>query len=503
MLTIPSNIRKKAYSYVRMSTDLQLKGDSLRRQREVSRRYAEKHNLLLVEDVDLHDIGVSAYKGKNLSSGAFGRFLEAVREGRIAKGSYLLVESFDRISRQEPMAALKPFMEIVESGLVLVTLDDERVFSGKISFEDLIISIAKMSRANDESARKSDRLAHAWKAKRAVASEKKLTARCPAWLQLKADRSGFEVIEKHAAVVRRIFNDAASGIGTYKIVRRLNEAGIPTLTGKSGWQNSTVNKILSSSAPIGTFQPNKMDGGGRTPEGDPIRNYFPRVVPQAVYEAAQRGRLERKTKPEPGRKGSGGPKGKYFTNLFSKLALCDCCGEAMRYENKGEPPKGRSYLVCSNALRNHDCEKTGRWRYDHFETAFLTFVEQLDLASLVSSDEHSNRRSELSFELGALGGKIKLLEAELNLAFEASKKMADFSSDFLAAAVERIEKQLVEARGREKHLRQEMSVLAETALTYYRRPDQVARLVERVRSGRGGDVYGLRAKIASQLRHVR
>ena len=41
---------------------------------------------------------------------------------------------------------------------IVGTLDDERVFSGKISFEDLIISIAKMSRANDESARKSDRL---------------------------------------------------------------------------------------------------------------------------------------------------------------------------------------------------------------------------------------------------------------------------------------------------------------------------------------------------------
>ncbi|MGY3354359.1 DNA invertase Pin-like site-specific DNA recombinase [Bradyrhizobium sp. GM0.4] len=143
--------RPKAYSYVRMSTDLQLKGDSLRRQKEASRKYADKHSLELIEDIDLHDIGVSAYKGKNIASGAFGRFLEAVRDGKIEGGSYLLVESFDRMSRQEPVLALKPFIEIVEAGLVLVTLDDERVFKGKISFEDLIISIAKMSRANEES----------------------------------------------------------------------------------------------------------------------------------------------------------------------------------------------------------------------------------------------------------------------------------------------------------------------------------------------------------------
>ena len=168
-MVISSNIRRaKAYSYVRMSTDLQLKGDSLRRQREASRKYAQAHELELVEDVDLHDIGVSAYRGKNLASGAFGRFLEAVRDGKIDEGSYLLVESFDRLSRQEPMAALEPFLEIIRRGLVLVTLDDERVFRrGEVKFEDLIISIAKMSRANEESARKSDRLAEAWKAKRA------------------------------------------------------------------------------------------------------------------------------------------------------------------------------------------------------------------------------------------------------------------------------------------------------------------------------------------------
>ena len=33
--------------------------------------------------------------------------------------------------------------------------------------------------------------------------------------------------------------------GTFTIVRRLNDEGVPTFTGKGGWQNSTVNKILS------------------------------------------------------------------------------------------------------------------------------------------------------------------------------------------------------------------------------------------------------------------
>ncbi|MDA9529802.1 resolvase [Bradyrhizobium sp. CCBAU 25338] len=485
-----------------MSTDLQLKGDSLRRQREASRKYAERHGLELVEDDRWHDIGVSAYSGKNIASGRFGEFLEAVRAGEIERGSYLLLESFDRMSRQEPMVALKPFMEIVEAGLILVTLDDERVFTGKISFEDLIISIAKMSRANEESARKSDRLSQAWKAKRAVIGQKKLTARCPSWLRLTPDRMGFEVVEDHAAVVRRIFDEAASGLGTFTIVRRLNEENVPTFTGKGGWQNSTVNKILSSAAAIGTFQPNRMEGGKRTPDGDPILNYFPRIVTQSVFEAAQRGRLERKTKPESGRKGSGGPKGKNFTNLFSKLAVCDYCGKPMHYQNKGTPPKGQSYLVCSNALRNVGCEMTGRWRYDQLESTFLSFVEQLDLASLVQSSEHSTKRSELAFQIEAVEGRIKLIQDELRRAFETSMKMAEFNSEFLADRIRKGEQELAEAKKVEQQLRHEIAILDQTALTYYRHPDQVAGLIERVRAARGGDVYKLRAQIASRLQSL-
>lgn len=502
----PPMARPKAYSYVRMSTDLQLKGDSLRRQKEASRRFADKHGLDLIEDIDLHDIGVSAYKGKNIASGAFGRFLEAVRDGKIEGGSYLLVESFDRMSRQEPVAALKPFIEIVEAGLVLVTLDDERVFKGKISFEDLIISIAKMSRANEESARKSDRLSQAWKAKRASIGQNKLTARCPSWLNLKRDRSGFEVIEERAAIVRRIFNEAASGIGTFTIVRQLNNDGVPTFMGKGGWQNSTVNKILSSPAAIGTFQPNRMEGNKRIPDGEPIRNYFPWIVKQDVFEAAQRGRLERWREARPEKKKEAGPRGgrhgKQYTNLFSKLAVCDYCGEPMYYQNKGARPKGRTYLVCSNALKGDGCEMRGRWRYDQFETTFLSFVEQLDLASLVQSSEHSNKRSDLALRLEAAEGKIKLLREKVRRAIETSVALGEFRSDLLAESIKKGEQELAEAKKQQHQLRHEIAILDQTALTYYNRPDQVAELIERVRAARGGDVYKLRAQIASRLQSL-
>ena len=63
--------RPRAYSYVRMSTDEQLKGDSLRRQMETSAAYAAEHGLELVDESRLQDIGVSAFKGANVADGAW------------------------------------------------------------------------------------------------------------------------------------------------------------------------------------------------------------------------------------------------------------------------------------------------------------------------------------------------------------------------------------------------------------------------------------------------
>lgn len=484
-----------------MSTDLQLKGDSLRRQREASQKYAGAHGLQLVEDFDLQDIGYSGYDGENIASGSFGRFLEAVRAGEIDRGSYLLVESFDRMSRQEPIIALKPFIEIVEAGLTLVTLDDEREFNGKISFEDLIISIAKMSRANEESARKSDRLSKAWQEKRNTIGTEKLTARCPSWLRLIDSRQGFEVIEERARIVRRMFEEAIAGLGAFSIVRRLNNEGIPTFTGKAGWQTSTVNKIIGSKAVIGEFQPSRMISGKRKAEGEPIKGYFPRIIDDEMFYAAQRGRLERRTTGTAERKGSGGAKGKRFSNLFSKLAVCDNCGSPMQFENKGMPPKGQSYLVCSNAIRKHGCHVTARWRYDHFETMFLSFVEKLDLASIVSVEQHNGSRNDLTRQLDTLAGREKMLQAEMEKTYAVLKE-GNQTSEFLARKFADAESELASIRAKKAELQIELAALETTSLDYYTNQGQMNALIEKIRAHNGGDVYKIRSMIASRLQSL-
>src|ERR1700716_3107328 len=77
-----------------MSSDAQLKGDSQRRQLETTDKYIADNGLELVER--LSDLGVSAFRGANVEYGALGKFLQAVREGKVESGSYLIVEALGR-----------------------------------------------------------------------------------------------------------------------------------------------------------------------------------------------------------------------------------------------------------------------------------------------------------------------------------------------------------------------------------------------------------------------
>jgi DNA invertase Pin-like site-specific DNA recombinase len=137
-----------AYSYVRFSTPEQSKGDSVRRQLELSQKYAESNNLTLDETLQLSDFGVSAFKGDNATTGKLGLFISAIETGEVKSGSYLLIESLDRLSRNEIISALNLFTQILSKDITIVTLADNRVYT-RDSINDignLMYSLLVMSR---------------------------------------------------------------------------------------------------------------------------------------------------------------------------------------------------------------------------------------------------------------------------------------------------------------------------------------------------------------------
>jgi DNA invertase Pin-like site-specific DNA recombinase len=174
-----------------MSNPEQIRGDSLRRQLKASQEYADEHGLDL--DDSLRDIGKSAFSGAHLDA-ALGSFLSMVESGEIAAGSWLLVESLDRLSRQNVLDALGQFIDIIRAGITIVTLIDKQVYNRETTDSGkLIISLTIMSRAYEESLTKSIRGKEAWQQKRDNALAKPITKMCPMWLEVVDNR--FVVLE--------------------------------------------------------------------------------------------------------------------------------------------------------------------------------------------------------------------------------------------------------------------------------------------------------------------
>jgi DNA invertase Pin-like site-specific DNA recombinase len=365
-----------------MSSASQLKGDSLRRQLQASKAYAVKHNLQLDEDLHFQDLGVSAYHGEHAATGALSRFLQAIDAGQVAPGSYLLVESLDRLSRQRVGTAMSQFLSIVERGITIVTLSDGNEYKpGAADPMPLIQSLLIMSRAHEESLIKSQRLSAAWDNKRKLIEQRKLTSRCPGWLTLNADKSAFEIVEDRAQVVRQIFEMSGEGLGHYSICKRLNGQGILPFGRATRWGESAVEKVLVNRAVLGEFQPHRLQAGTRMPVGETLVSYFPAIITEELFFSVQAARRARRT-------GSGGRRGTNQSNLFTHIAKCARCGAALRMVNKGKSRKGGRYLRCSNSLLGAGCTSRA-WKYDSFEAAFLWCCATLDESTLLIDEEHN------------------------------------------------------------------------------------------------------------------
>lgn len=403
-------VKPKAYSYLRFSTPEQMKGDSLRRQLSMAREYAERHGLELDEELSFQDLGVSGYRGKNLENGRLGEFLEAVRQGLVPKGSYLLVESLDRISRQTARKALRVLERIVEEGIVLVTLTDGRAYTIETIDNDpmaLMMALVIFMRSNDESAMKSRRGKAAWQNKRAIANVKKLTSKCPSWLRLEGDT--FIVDEVKAAVVNRIYRMAAEGVGQHKIAETLNKEGVPCFGKGVHWHKSYITKLLQSDAPIGTCVPHTIehDGEGKKlkmPQ-QPIKGYYPAIISDELNDVVKLARTDVRS---PVVKGEA-----KVTNIFASLAKCPLCKGSMTKVNKGKR-RSRPYLVCTKAKVGAGCTYKGV-PYDELESFVIENWDRWLGDMPIGSPELEDEYARLRLLIAETEGRIKSLVGNLSL----------------------------------------------------------------------------------------
>ena len=404
-----------AYSYIRFSSTEQLKGDSLRRQSDLSKNYAEANGLELDTKLNLRDLGISAFDKSNLNKGALGQFLRLVEDGMIPRGSYLLVESLDRLSRDKVMDALGIFLNILNAGIIIVTLADNQVYSREKTNDNwasLIMSIVIMSRANEESATKSRRIRASWDNKRQNISKKRFTARCPYWLKASEGDTGFDLIPERVDVVKRIFQMSLDGIGTATIVKRLNGEKVPLFSTKSdGWQTSYIQKVLSNRAVYGELQLN-LQRDGVLSAYDVIHDYYPAIMTKDFWLLAASIREGRRSR-------GGVGKGNSLSNLFSGMLKCGYCGGPMnmsaniKKKANGEV-KRTAYVACSKGRRGAGCSFI-QWNYDDLESLVFQFCQSVDFAKLLDGDKNTNQDVELARKrLFSIDEALKIKQTSLD-----------------------------------------------------------------------------------------
>ena len=382
------------FSYRRFSTSEQQHGDSLRRQLAKAEAYCLKHKLTLDIELSFEDLGKSAYRGDNVHTGRLGAFLKAIEDELVIPGDRLLVENLDRLSRQAVRKVVEVINRIVDAGVILVTLDDQKEYSAENLDRDqmnIMMLVLSAVRANDESMRKAERLRASWSARRAKALEKPLTSRAPGWLKLNKGLGKFDILRDRAHIVKRIFEAAAAGKGLKPIAEMLNREGTPTFNGGKFWYKFYIAKILDSPAVVGTFQPHatdyKRNGNGRDTRVlrplEPVPGYFPPIIEEELFNKVKAMR-ENKI---PAMRGNG------ELSMLAGLVSCSVCGGAMNRVAKGS--RGHNRYVCAKAKAGGDC----KYRSVRQETLEKAITKRLPLTPKFATDVQAWRIEKLAADI--------------------------------------------------------------------------------------------------------
>lgn len=400
------------YAYRRFSLSAQAKGASMQRQNEAVAKWLEakarcnpkEGPYVLDTKLKLDDLGVSAFRGKNATEGALSAFLKAVDRGDVKRGSYLLVENIDRLSREQVTIALGLFLSIIGKGVTIVTLVDGQEYSQATLQSNpypLIMSIISMIRANEESATKSGRVADAWKRKRqaAIESGKALTKQCPAWLTVEGelDDKGrkYVPIKERVEIVQWMFAKMAAGWGQGRVAADLTRRKVtPWGSGRKKprgmrWHDSYIALIANNRAVLGQLQLHTGDGKSRRqPVGEPIQGFYPAIISVELFAKVQNVRLSRKVK------GFVGRQGPTISNLFQGLIYDIHSKERCVFISHSKTHRWQ-YLTPPAK------EKDQRgWNYHAFEAMFLSHCRLLNWAEIFEgSDQEAVASAEHNLEV--------------------------------------------------------------------------------------------------------
>ena len=308
------------HSYARFSTGRQQLGDSERRQIEAAEDYCKRNGHTL-SDLQLIDRGWSGFRGNKQT--ALNEFLKMIETGEVKPGEILLVESVDRLSRKGIMPTQMLINRILSAGIHIAILmpyenlysaDDPNDLGGQIQLA------AFAYQAHVYSLMLSGRIKSWWTENRKKAQEdgRIITGIIPCWLE--KENGAFKVKPQARNVIEYIFHRTIEGIGAGVLVKELNEK-FEAIGGRQSkhFNKTFITTIIRKRQVLGEYQPHKLDDKGkRQPVGEPLPDYYPRVIDEKTWLAANAAASNRRVER--------GPSGD-FVNVFVNLihhAVDDC-----------------------------------------------------------------------------------------------------------------------------------------------------------------------------------
>lgn len=355
-----------AYNYARFSTRKQEDGRSLERQTAAFREACERNGWIPAEQ--MVDAGVPGSSGQNMRAGMkLTRWVAKVKRGEL-QGAVLVIEDFDRLSRDFATKAMRTVLDLLDGGITIFTARDGRhgtawTAESVDGNSGMMTQIAdKISAANGYSVRLSWRLLDAWQGKRNKLKEQMadgehqvMTRVVPHWLGVDTDRKLF-IKNREAAIVRQMFRYYSTGYGTTHIARHLNEQSLFRTSG-APWTDVAVLDVLRNRAAVGDLVQPTVGGGTTT------ANYYPAIVDDELFGKCQLIRTSRMR--------NSGPKPAKQMNLFTGLVFCGGCGQLLRLATDN-----RSSLYSRFACRRKKagmCDFEGM-RYNDFEDEVLELL---------------------------------------------------------------------------------------------------------------------------------
>ena len=491
----------KAYAYIRLSSQAQAAGDGERRQRESAQQFAVRHGYEIVEY--MQDIGVSAFRSTNAEEGSvLAKFLARAVGGAIERDTLLIVESMDRLSRDELQPAVRLLLKILDSGLLLGIITEDKIYS-QINYTDFLLIAGDMVRSHKESEVKSMRSLKNWEEKRKKAEKGiPVTSQCPHWMKVKGGK--FKLIPERVEIVQRIFNWYMEGKGQGKIADLLTEEGVPAWNKrKPVWHQSYIFKLLHNRAVIGEYQPEVTAGKGKT-VAETIGGYYPAIIDKDTFELIQdKTRLRREN--------HAGRKGKKYSNLFQGMTRCAVCGARMRYLNHTKDRTRKDglrpwaiYLACSSSLKKGGCKNKQYYSYLHMENFILSGVLS-DIDIVEAAGVHVERQKQHLERVQDLDAQLTREKATISRYLDAMESQQLANMPELIRKLEKsnakrteLEKQLAAARAGAAEAREAAQSAALFRLVEEAYGEQLPSDIDMSDEA----IYSRRVRISAQMRAV-